>query len=163
MQIHLAIAYDPAFNPSSTPVTLSNIVFERASLLFNLAALCSQLATLENRSTTEGIKRAAFKYQVRLVVDQTISKFLIAYFIGQQAAGTLSYLHSSVLPNLIYSPDEDEIPQDLSKDFIKGLECLMLAQAQECTWQLARLSTFHYIMNIVFLNSFRSIQEFFDR
>ncbi len=65
-QIHLAIAYAPAFNPPTVPVTLNNIVFERASILFNLAALYSQLATAEDRSTSEGIKRAALKYQVRL-------------------------------------------------------------------------------------------------
>jgi programmed cell death 6-interacting protein len=82
--------------------------------------------------------------------------------IGQQAAGTLSYLHSSVLPNLLFSPGDEEIPQDLFKDFIKGLELLMLAQAQECSWQLAKLSMLHCIIIALSLNSFRPIQEFFD-
>ncbi|KDR76216.1 hypothetical protein GALMADRAFT_247478 [Galerina marginata CBS 339.88] len=120
--IQLAIAYAPAFNPSVVPVTSMNLVFERASVLFNLAALYSQLGGAQDRSANEGIKRAAAYYQ--------------------QAAGTLSFLHSSVLPKLLYSPDEEDIPLDLSNDFIKGLELLMLAQAQECSWQLAKLNQY---------------------
>lgn len=61
----------------------------------------------------------------------------------QQTAGTLSFLLSSVLPKLVYPPDVEEIPLDLSPGFIKCLEWLMLAQAQECSWQLAKLSEQH--------------------
>jgi len=35
------------------------------------------------------------------------------------------------------------MPVELSNDFVKGLEWLMLAQAQECSWQLAKLSMLH--------------------
>ena len=63
-QIKLAIAYAPAFDPSTIPITLTNLVYERASVIFNLAALYSQLAEGENRSTSDGIKRAAANYQV---------------------------------------------------------------------------------------------------
>ncbi|KAF9563243.1 BRO1-domain-containing protein [Agrocybe pediades] len=118
--MRLDIAYAPAFAPSSIPVTLQNLVFERASLLFNLAALYSQLGGAQDRSTAEGIKRAASYYQ--------------------HAAGTLSYLQASVLPKLTFSPDEEQLPYDLSIEFVKGLEWLMLAQAQECSWQVAKLN-----------------------
>jgi len=64
-QIRLPVTYAPAFDPSATPVSLNNLVFERAALLFNLAALFSQLAAAEDRSSVEGIKRAASNYQVR--------------------------------------------------------------------------------------------------
>ncbi|KAF8149996.1 BRO1-like domain-containing protein [Crassisporium funariophilum] len=120
--IQLSIAYAPVFNPSAVPITLRNLIFERASVLFNLASLYSRIAAAEDRSTSDGIKRAASNYQ--------------------QAAGTLSFMHSSVLPKLIYSPDDEEKPLDLSNDFVKALEWLMLAQAQECTWQLAKLSQY---------------------
>lgn len=46
-----------------------------------------------------------------------------------------------MLPKLVFSPDEEQTPYDLSKEFIKGLQWLMLAQAQECSWQMAKLST----------------------
>ncbi len=41
-------------------------MFERASVLFNLASLFSQLALSEDRSSIEGIKRAVAYYQVSL-------------------------------------------------------------------------------------------------
>ena len=64
IQIQLDIAYAPAFDPLAIPITLTNLVYERASVIFNLAALYSQLAEGENRSTSDGIKRAAANYQV---------------------------------------------------------------------------------------------------
>lgn len=62
----------------------------------------------------------------------------------QQAAGTLSFLQTSVLPKLVLSPNNEEISLDLSDAFVKGVEWLMLAQAQECSWQLAKLGTLHF-------------------
>jgi programmed cell death 6-interacting protein len=37
---------------------------------------------------------------------------------------------------MIYKPG-DEVPLDVTEAFIKSLETLMLAQAQECIWQKA--------------------------
>ncbi|KAJ7364036.1 BRO1-like domain-containing protein [Mycena albidolilacea] len=120
--IGVEISYAPVFAPTSVPITLRNIAFERAAVLFNLAALYSQLAASEDRSTADGIKRAIPNFQA--------------------AAGTLSYLRTSVLPKLAFAPDDEEIPLDLSVSFVYGLEWFMLAQAQECWWQNARLN--HY-------------------
>ena len=53
------------------------------------------------------------------------------------AAGTFSYLLSSALPNLEFAADGEDIPLDLTVAFVKSLEFLMLAQAQECVWQKA--------------------------
>ena len=122
------------------PIKLKNLVFEHASVLFNLAALYSQLSAAEDRSTTDGIKRAAANYQVRFLIYSSQSPHVPNPSL-QQAAGTFAFLRSTVLPKLVYSPDDELLPMDLSNDFIKGLECLMLAQAQECSWQLAKLST----------------------
>ncbi|KAF9532602.1 BRO1-like domain-containing protein [Crepidotus variabilis] len=120
--IQLPISYAPAFDPSAVPITLNDLNFERLSILFNLAALHSQLASFEDRSTAEGIKRAAGNYQ--------------------QAAGTLRFLHTNAVSSFHRPLDEDDVPLDLSLDFVKALEWLMLAQAQECSWQLAKLSQY---------------------
>ncbi|KAG5341599.1 hypothetical protein C0989_009080 [Termitomyces sp. Mn162] len=104
---------------NAVPVTLKSLVFERCGVLFNLASLYSQLATSEDRSTTDGIKRATTNYQY--------------------AAGVLSFLRTSAASKIVYPPDED-IARDLSDTFITSLELLMLAQAQECSWQMARMS-----------------------
>lgn len=113
-------------------------MFERASVLFNLAALYSQLAAGEDRSTREGIKRAAVNYQVSYVMS--LMEYLSNSFFLQNAAGTFSFMISSVIPKLEYSPDDEAIALDLSEPFLKSMEWLMLAQAQECSWQLAKLS-----------------------
>ncbi len=65
---------------------------------------------------------------------------LVVFIHIQSAAGTFSYLLSSAIPKLIFPPDVGEIPLDLSESFLKSLERLMLAQAQECSWQMAKLS-----------------------
>lgn len=43
---------------------MRSLAFERASVIFNLGALYSQLASAEDRSTEDGIKRAINYYQV---------------------------------------------------------------------------------------------------
>lgn len=135
-QIRLPFTYMSAFDPSAAPISLNNLVFERAALLFNLSALYSQLAATEDRLSIAGIKRAASSYQVYYLFPL----WLIHLQYSQHAAGTLSFLYYSVLPEFVESCHADERPIELSKDLVKGLECLMLAQAQECSWQLAKLS-----------------------
>lgn len=117
--INLEFSYAHAFapNPSFLPVTLRSITFERASVLFNLAALYSQLAASEDRSSQDGLKRASACYQ--------------------NAAGVLAFLSESALPKLGPFVDSENTPSDLNEDFVKSLEWLMLAQAQECVWQRA--------------------------
>jgi programmed cell death 6-interacting protein len=85
--------------------------------LFNLAALYSQLAASEDRSSQDGLKRASAYYQ--------------------NAAGVLAFLSESALPKLGPFVDSENTPSDLTADFVKSLEWLMLAQAQECVWQRA--------------------------
>jgi BRO1-like domain len=57
--------------------------------------------------------------------------------LEQNAAGTLSFLISSAIPKTWFSPDDQEVPWDLTESFVRSLEWLMLAQAQECAWQIA--------------------------
>ncbi|KAG6814606.1 hypothetical protein H0H92_000135 [Tricholoma furcatifolium] len=120
--IGLEIAYAPLFQENAIPITLKNLVFERCGVLFNLASLYSQLASSEDRSTVDGIKRATANYQF--------------------SAGVFSFLRTSCIPKLVFSPDDEEIPRDMSDAFASALEFLMLAQAQECSWQMAKLNQY---------------------
>ncbi|KAG6840601.1 hypothetical protein C0991_005642 [Blastosporella zonata] len=120
--IGLDIAYAPIFQQNAIPITLKNLVFERCGVLFNLASLYSQLAACEDRSTMDGIKRATASYQY--------------------SAGVLSFLKTSCIPKIVYSPNDEDIPRDISEVFATALEQLMLAQAQECSWQMAKLNQY---------------------
>ncbi|OBZ72455.1 pH-response regulator protein palA/RIM20 [Grifola frondosa] len=120
--IGLEISYAPAFDPNALPVTLCNLVYERASVLFNLAALSSQLGAAEDRSTPRCIPDAHLK--------------------NQNAAGTLDYMASSVLPQLSASVTAEDMPPELTEPSIRCLQSLMLAQAQECVWQRAVMDNY---------------------
>jgi programmed cell death 6-interacting protein len=83
------------------------------NILFNLAALYSQLAISSNRSNTEGLKTAA------------------SYF--SQAAGVLKHMKTEVLPELRMANP----PDDMDEATLESLTQLLLAQSQECFWQKA--------------------------
>ncbi|KAF4217923.1 hypothetical protein CNMCM8980_008241 [Aspergillus fumigatiaffinis] len=103
----------PAFGFNTTrPISQNNLRFELANILFNLAALYSQLAFSVNRTTSDGLKQAC------------------NYFC--QSAGVLLHLRADVLPDLRTSP-----PEDMDEMTLQSLEQLLLAQAQECFWQKA--------------------------
>jgi programmed cell death 6-interacting protein len=93
-------------------VSQNNLRFELANILFNLAALYSQLAYSINRTTTDGLKQAC------------------NYFC--QSAGVIEHLRKDILPDLRSSP-----PEDMDEMTLQSLQELILAQAQECFWQKA--------------------------
>jgi programmed cell death 6-interacting protein len=94
------------------PISQNNLKFELANVLFNLAALYSQLAIHANRGTPDGLKLAC------------------NYFC--LSAGVISHLKSNVIPELRSTP-----PEDMDVPTLESLQQLMLAQAQECFWQKA--------------------------
>lgn len=94
------------------PVSRNNLRYELANIMFNLAAMYSQLAMSSNRSTPDGLKVAANNFCL--------------------AAGTISHLRNTVLPELRTEP-----PEDMDLMTLDCLEKLMLAQGQECFWQKA--------------------------
>ena len=65
-QIGLDVPYTPLFNSAAPPTTLRNLSYERAAVLLNLAALYSQLAASQDRSTAPGLKQMIAHYQVGL-------------------------------------------------------------------------------------------------
>lgn len=85
--------------------------FERACVVFNLAAAISFLATHQDRATSEGLKTACSLYQ--------------------QAAGALAEC-----ANLVKAAPW-RASADLSSDTLGALETLMLAQAQKCFFEKA--------------------------
>ncbi|KAI4128384.1 MAG: hypothetical protein LQ347_004206, partial [Umbilicaria vellea] len=94
------------------PNSQNNLHFELVNILYNLAALYSQLAVSLNRSTGEGLKSAC------------------NYFC--QAAGVIHYLKTDIIPDLRSTP-----PEDMDTMTLECLEQLLLAQAQECFWSKA--------------------------
>ncbi|KAL2150425.1 hypothetical protein VTH82DRAFT_6988 [Thermothelomyces myriococcoides] len=95
------------------PLVQNNLKYELMNVLFNLAALYSQLAVASNRSSTEGLKTAA------------------SYF--SQAAGVLTHMKTQILPEL-RMPNP---PDDMDEATLESLIQLFLAQSQECFWQKA--------------------------
>ena len=95
------------------PVVQNNLKFELINVLYNLAALYSQLAISANRNTTEGLKTAASWFS--------------------QAAGVLDHIKTQILPDLRMSNP----PDDMDEPTLESLVQLLLAQSQECFWQKA--------------------------
>lgn len=89
-----------------------NLRFELVNVLFNLAALYSQLAFDSNRAITDGLKSAC------------------SYF--SSAAGVLSHIKDKLLPDI-----RGAAPPDMDVMTLESAQALMLAQAQECFWQKA--------------------------
>ena len=113
IDIGLDFPWYPAlgFN-AATPVLQNNIRFELANILYNLAALYSQLAFSTNRNSSDGLK--------------TASQYSSA------AAGVLAFLKTEIIPDMRSTP-----PEDMDEVTLESLEQLCLAQAQECFWQKA--------------------------
>ena len=113
IDIGVEFAWYPAlgFNTQS-PVSESNIRFELANVLFNFAALYSQLAYSLNRTTADELKAA--------------NNYLC------QAAGVIGFLKSEIIPDMRSTP-----PEDMDIMTLDSLQYLLLAQAQECSWSMA--------------------------
>ncbi|XP_070761012.1 rhophilin-2 isoform X2 [Enoplosus armatus] len=91
---------------TGVPVCQQNLSLEKASILFNMAALYSQIGTRSDRQTIVGLEEA-------------ISSF-------QKAAGVLNQLKET----FTHTPSYDMSPAMLSM-----LIRMMLAQAQECLFE----------------------------
>ena len=94
-------------------VCRNNLRFEMANIVYNLAAMYSQLAISSNRSTSDGLRTAANNFCL--------------------GAGVLTHLRTALIPEL----DSHDLPEDMDIMALESLERLLLAQAQECFWQKA--------------------------
>jgi hypothetical protein len=84
------------------PTSQYSLAYEKASIIFNISAVLSCHAALQNRSEDYGLKTA--------------------YHSFQASAGMFTYINE----NFLHAPSVD-----LSRDTVKTLIQLMLAQAQE--------------------------------
>uniref|UniRef100_A0A3Q1LUZ7 Rhophilin-2 n=1 Tax=Bos taurus TaxID=9913 RepID=A0A3Q1LUZ7_BOVIN len=91
---------------TGVPVSQQNLLLEKASILFNIGALYTQIGTRCNRQTEAGL-------------ESTVDAF-------QRAAGVLNYLKET----FTHTPSYDMSPAMLSV-----LVKMMLAQAQESTFE----------------------------
>uniref|UniRef100_A0A670ZU33 Rhophilin Rho GTPase binding protein 2 n=1 Tax=Pseudonaja textilis TaxID=8673 RepID=A0A670ZU33_PSETE len=103
---NLGILYTWYDSFTGVPVCQKNLLLEKASILFNIGALYTQIGTKCNRQTAAGLQKA-------------ISAF-------QKAAGVLNYLKET----FTHTPSYDMSPAMLSV-LIK----MMLAQVQECIFE----------------------------
>uniref|UniRef100_A0A8C3G323 Rhophilin, Rho GTPase binding protein 2 n=1 Tax=Cyclopterus lumpus TaxID=8103 RepID=A0A8C3G323_CYCLU len=108
---------------TGVPVCQQNLSLEKASILFNMAALYSQIGTRSNRQTIAGLEEA-------------ISAF-------QKSAGILNHLKET----FTHTPSYDMSPAMLSM-----LIRMTLAQAQECLFEKTALpgirNQFHCLMKM---------------
>ncbi|KAG6918875.1 hypothetical protein DXG01_010939 [Tephrocybe rancida] len=86
--------------------TQTSIAFEKASILFQIASTHSSIATSQSRADPEGFKRA--------------------FYYLRSCAGMLTYIND----NFLHAPSTD-----LSKEVVKFLSGLILAQATEVFYE----------------------------
>ncbi|XP_068587316.1 rhophilin-2 isoform X1 [Cebidichthys violaceus] len=121
---------------TGVPVCQQNMSLEKASILFNMAALYSQIGTRSNRQTNAGLEEA-------------ISSF-------QKSAGILNHLKET----FTHTPSYDMSPAMLSM-----LIRMMLAQAQECLFEKTALpgirNQFHSLMKMA--QEAAKVSEIYDQ
>ncbi|KAK9543033.1 hypothetical protein VZT92_000846 [Zoarces viviparus] len=121
---------------TGVPVCQQNMSLEKASMLFNMAALYSQIGTRSNRQTIAGLEEA-------------ISSF-------QKSAGILNHLKET----FTHTPSYDMSPAMLSM-----LIRMMLAQAQECLFEKTALpgirNQFHSLMKMA--QEAAKVSEIYDQ
>ncbi|TDL27807.1 BRO1-domain-containing protein [Rickenella mellea] len=103
-EIRVTFPWHDAFTNKLT--TQTSLAFEKASIIFQIAATHSSIAVSQNRSDPEGLKRA--------------------YTYFRTCAGMLSYINE----NFLHAPSTD-----LSKEVVKFLVSIVLAQATEVMFE----------------------------
>ncbi|XP_041371730.1 programmed cell death 6-interacting protein-like isoform X2 [Gigantopelta aegis] len=99
-----------SFLAGKRTLAIASAMYEKVCMLFNIAALQSQIAAVQNHDSDEGLKCAA------------------KYF--QQSCGIFGHLKDIVMSHI----QQDPTP-DLSPDTLNALSALMLAQAQESIYK----------------------------
>ncbi|XP_077404761.1 programmed cell death 6-interacting protein isoform X1 [Vanacampus margaritifer] len=110
-QLCLTFTWKDAFDKGSlfggsVKLALASLGYEKTCVLFNAAALASQIAAEQNLDNDEGLKNAAKYYQL--------------------ASGAFAHIKDTVLSALNREPT-----MDISPETVGTLSIIMLAQAQE--------------------------------
>ncbi|ORY82677.1 BRO1-like domain-domain-containing protein [Protomyces lactucae-debilis] len=99
---HIRISFNWHDAFTEAEIAQFSLAYEKACVLFNIAAILSYTAASQTRTEIEGMKRA--------------------YHCFQACAGLLSFIND----NFLHAPSTD-----LSREMVKTLSTVMLAQAQE--------------------------------
>ncbi|KAI0396300.1 BRO1-like domain-containing protein [Xylariaceae sp. FL0594] len=99
---HIKISFTWCDAFTQKPTSQYSLAFEKASIIFNISAVLSCHAAVQTRSEEAGLK--------------------MAYHSFQASAGMFTYINE----NFLHAPSSD-----LSRDTVKTLISIMLAQAQE--------------------------------
>ena len=99
---HIRISFNWYDAFTEAPISQHSLAYEKACVLFNIAATLSYTASTQTRTEVDGMKRA--------------------YHSLQACAGLLTFIND----NFLHAPSTD-----LSRELVKALSSLMLAQAQE--------------------------------
>jgi len=99
-ELRVSFNWRDAFTSKLT--TQNSIAYEKASIIFQIAATHSSIAASQNRSDPEGLKRSFYYFRT--------------------TAGMLTYIND----NFLHAPSTD-----LSRDVVKFLVGIMIAQAHE--------------------------------
>jgi BRO1-like domain len=102
--VRISFVWYDAFSKKS--ISQYSLAYEKASIIFNIAATLSAIAATLDRSESDGLKRAFHSLQA--------------------SAGMFMYIND----NFLHAPSSD-----LSREAVKLLSNIMLAQAQECVCQ----------------------------
>ncbi|KAJ7705251.1 BRO1-like domain-containing protein [Mycena rosella] len=103
-EIRVTFPWHDAFTNKLT--TQTSIAYEKASILFQIASTHSAIASSQNRSSPEGLKRSFYYFRT--------------------CAGMLTYINE----NFLHAPSKD-----LSKEVVKFLVGVIIAQATEVFWE----------------------------
>ena len=107
---HNSLIFSRYDSLTGVPSCQRTVAFEKASVLFNIAALYTQIGTRQDRDSQKGL-------------DSAVDNFL-------RSAGTFQYIHE----NFTNAPS-----MDLQPDTLEMLVHLMCAQARECLFEKAEL------------------------
>ena len=106
-EIRVSFPWRDAFTTKLT--TQTSLAYEKASVIFQIAATHSAIAAAQNRTDPEGLKRGFYYFRT--------------------AAGMLTYINE----NFLHAPSTD-----LSRDVVKFLVDIMVAQAHEVFFETCR-------------------------
>lgn len=121
--------------PLGVPSCQRTVAFEKACILFNLAAVYTQIATKQDRGSEKGL-------------DMAVDNFL-------RAAGIFKHIHET----FTNAPSVD-----LKPEFLEILVAMMLAQARECLYEklLLQIETFSIANKSHVSESKKKITEKFE-
>ena len=140
---HLPFPVPYSLSPD-TPISLPSLSYERASVLYNTAALYASMAAAERRAEAEGIKRALGFLTVSTVKRRSHLANESMLRNPQAAAGIFNHLTITMLP-IIQSELSTAAAAgyDMTDSFLGAMREFVLAEAQECYWQQAVLREYN--------------------